>query len=411
MPEFFNVIPPTEALDILLQNLGDVMTDEESVPLSQALDRVTAGEIIAAENLPAFPKSAMDGFSVRSKDTFGATEGLPAYLNIIGEVPMGRIPQITVTEGQAAKVYTGGMLANGADAIVMVENTSHVDETTIEVLRPAALGEHVIQIGEDIRVGDMVLPSGHKIRPQDLGGLAGLGITSVTVSRRPRIAIVSTGDELVPPDQTPLPGQIRNINTSVISALVIKSGGVPVILPIAKDDFESQRSAALRGLEQADILVFSAGSSVSSRDMTAEIFQSFGGPGILLHGISHKPGKPTIVAMIKDKPAIGLPGNPVSAFIVFDLLVRPAIHKLMGLGRSTETLTVQAKLSRDVASISGREDRIQVSLTEQNGSLLANPIFGKSNLVYTLIKADGSITIPLETGGLYAGQSVPVQLY
>jgi molybdopterin molybdotransferase len=411
MPEFFNVVPPTEALDILLRNLRDIVTDKEALPLSQTLGRVTAEEVIANENLPAFPRSAMDGFSVRAKDTFGATEGLPAYLDIIGEVPMGQTPQITVSEGQAARAYTGGMLANGADAVVMIENTLEVDEKTIEVLRPAALGEHVIQVGEDIRVGERVLPNGHKIRPQDLGGLAGLGLTSAIVAKRPRIAIVSTGDELVPPDQAPLPGQIRNINTSIISALVIKAGRVPVVLAIAKDDFGSQRAAALSGLEQADILVFSAGSSVSSRDMTAEIFQSFGNPGVLLHGISHKPGKPTIVAMIKDKPAIGLPGNPVSAFVVFNLLVKPAIHTLMGLDRSTEPLTVQAKLIRDVASIAGREDHVQVSLIYENDSLLADPIFGKSNLVYTLIKADGSITIPMDTGGVYAGQSVPVQLY
>ena len=411
MPEFFNVVPPTEALDLLLRHLQDITVEKESVSLQQALGRVTAEDIVASEDLPAFPRSAMDGFSVRAKDTFGATEGLPAYLEVAGEVPMGQPPGVTLSEGQAATAYTGGMLANGADAVVMVEHTQSVDETTIEVLRPAAVGEHVIQVGEDVRAGDTVLPSGHEIRAQDLGGLAGLGITTVAVAKRPRVAIVSTGDELVPPDRKPLQGQVRDINTSVISALVEEAGGVPVALGLVKDDFEAQRAAAVKGLEQADALVFSAGSSVSSRDMTAEVFQSLGEPGVLLHGISHKPGKPTIAAVIEGKPAIGLPGNPVSAFVVFDLLVRPAIHRLSGLIHPTEPLSVRARLSRDVASLAGREDHVQVRLVHENGTLLADPVFGKSNLVYTLIRADGSVTVPLDKGGLYAGEEVAVELY
>ena len=274
-----------------------------------------------------------------------------------------------------------------------------------------APGENVVQPGEDVHQGDPVLPAGHMIRPQDIGGLLALGITQIEVGRRPRVSIVSTGDELVPPEGTPGPGQIRDINTYTISALVTQAGGNPVPIALVEDDFDAQRDAALRGLDQADMLVFSAGSSVSSRDMTATVIDSLGSPGVLAHGISLKPGKPTIVGMVDGKPALGLPGNPVSAMVVFELLVRPAIYLLSGCARPPATNTVQARLARDIPSQSGREDYVQVRLAYQNGTLSAEPVFGKSNLIYTLIRADGTVKVPLDKGGLYGGEEVAVRLY
>lgn len=411
MPEFFNVLSPGDALETLKRRLS-IRVEPETVPTHEALGRVTASEIVSPEDLPSFPRSTMDGYSVLAADTFGATEGLPAYLDLAGEVPMGRPPSVALSTGMAAMAYTGGMLADGADAVVMEEHTQRAGETTIEVLRPVAPGENVLMVGEDIRAGEAVLPSGHLIRPQDIGGLTALGITNVQVARRPRVSIVSTGDELVAPGETPGPGRIRDINTYTISALVEKHGGIPIPVALAKDDYEEQREAAARGLAQGDMLIFSAGSSISSRDLTASVIDSLGSPGVLAHGISLKPGKPTVVALIDGKPAFGLPGNPVSAMVVFDLLVRPTLSLLCGLEPPPDPMTVMARLTRDVASAAGREDHVQVTLVgTPDGGRTAEPVFGKSNLIYSLVRAEGTIRVPADKAGLYAGEEVEVRLF
>jgi molybdopterin molybdotransferase len=410
MPEFFHVLAPNVALQTLLARL-QVRIEAEAVPTRQALGRVTAAAIVAPESLPAFPRSTMDGYSVRASDTFGASESLPAYLDVVGEIPMGQAPCVTLAVGQAAVAYTGGMLAYGADAVVMVENTQAIDATSIEVFRPVAPGENVVQVGEDIRAGEAVVSGGVVLRPQDIGGLVALGITQVKVCRRPRVAIISTGDEVVAPDVAPEPGQIRDINTYTVAALVEQAGGVPCSLGVVKDDYEAQRQVAVKGVSQADVLVFSAGSSVSSRDMTVQVLNSLGEPGVLVHGIAHRPGKPTIVALIEGKPAFGLPGNPVSAMIVFRLLVRPTLYALMGCTQMPQPKIVRARLSKNIPSVTGREDHVQVRLSDADGELRAEPVFGKSNLIYTLIRADGVVVVPLDKGGLYAGEEVPVHIY
>ena len=410
MPQFFNVLPPQDALRALLEQL-EPLGDAELVSTHEALGRITASEVTSPEDLPAFPRSTMDGFSVRAVDTHGASEGLPAYLEVVGEVPMGGAPSVRLAAGQAAGAYTGGMLAREADAVVMVENTQSVDETTLEVFRPVAAGENVVQVGEDVRVGDTIVSSGHVIRPQDIGGCQALGITQIRLSRRPRVAIVSTGDELVPPEDSPGPGQVRDINTYTIAALVESAGGVPLHFALVRDDYEAQRSVAVEALAAGDMLVFSAGSSVSSRDMTADVLGSLGSPGLLAHGISHKPGKPTIVGLVDGKPVFGLPGNPVSAAVVFGLLVRPTVYALCGCLAPPESPTVRAHLARDIPSVTGREDHVQVRLVRNNGVIQAEPVFGKSNLIYTLVRADGTVIVPLDKGGLYADEEVEVRLY
>jgi len=410
MPEFFNVLAPDSALRALLDRLPTRL-ESETVLTPQALGRVTAETIVAPEALPAFPRSTMDGYAVRARDTFGASESVPAYLEVVGEVPMGHAPGLTLAIGQAAVAYTGGMLAHGADAVVMVENTQQIDATSIEVLRPVAPGENMVQVGEDVRQGDIIVPAGWLLRPQDIGGLIALGITPVAVCRRPRVAIVSTGDEIVAPEATPGPGQIRDINTYTIAALVQQAGGVPVPLGVVRDDYEAQRQAAVTGLEQADVLIFSAGSSVSNRDMTVQVLASLGEPGVLVHGIAHRPGKPTIIALVEGKPAFGLPGNPVSAMVVFGLLVRPTLYALSGCLQPPQPPLVRARLMQNIPSVTGREDHVQVRLFSSDGVLHAEPIFGKSNLIYTLIRAAGVVVVPLDKGGLYAGDEVPVQVY
>lgn len=384
----------------------------ESVATAQALGRVTADDIASPEDLPAFARSTMDGYSVRSRDTFGATEGLPAYLDVVGEVAMGQRAQVRLGVGEAAVAYTGGMLAQGADAVVQVERTQRLDDTTIEVLRAVAPGENVVQVGEDVRKGDVVLPKGSVVRAQDIGGFLALGITDIRVSRMPRVGVISTGDELAPPDASLTPGRIRDINTYTISALIAQSGGVVASTALVSDDYEAQRAAAIRALASADMLVFSAGSSVSSRDMTAAVIDGLGEPGIIAHGISIKPGKPTVIGVVDGKPAIGLPGNPVSAMVVFDLVARPLIYHMSGCARVPPPPTTQARLLRDIPSVAGREDYVPVKLIQtDDGASAAEPVFGKSNLIYTLVRSDGIVKAPLDKSGLYAGEVVEVRLY
>ena len=410
MPEFFNVRSPSQAFDDLRPHISAI-TEREIMPTTSALGRVIADEILSPEDLPSFPKSSMDGFSVRARDTFGASESMPALLEVVADIPTGTSTDVELSVAEAAVAYTGGMLAANADAVVIIERTQPADETSIEVLRPVAPGENVVHAGEDVRAGDTLFSPGHTIRSQDIGGLLALGITEIAVLRKPRVAIVSTGDELVPPEVQPPPGNIRDINTYTIAARVVQCGAEPVIIGLAPDEYEPQIQAARNGIRTADALIFSAGSSLSTRDMTADVFNQLGEPGVLLHGISIKPGKPTIVAVADGKPLFGLPGNPVSALVVFDLLVAPTIHLLSGTGNPPTANTVNAILSADIPSESGREDYVPVTLSDSGGTLSATPVFGKSNLIYTLINSDGLVQVPADSGGLYAGEEVSAHLY
>lgn len=409
MPELFQVVTVAEANARLRTHIAP-LPRRELIPLHEALDRVLAEELHSPVDLPAFPRSTVDGFAVRAADTYGASESLPAYLTLCGEAPMGRAPEFTVGPGQAALIHTGGMLPSGSDSVVMVENTQHLDATTIEVVRPVAVGENVIPVGEDVSRGDALFPRGHRLRPQDLGGLAGVGIVRVPVVARPRVAILASGDEVVPADADVAPGQVRDINSYTIAALVRRAGGEPVLCGIAPDDPAILDRMARAALEDADLLVLSAGSSVSARDHTVGVIEALGAPGVLVHGVAIHPGKPTIIAVAGERPVFGLPGNPVSAIIAFGLFVAPALRRLQGAPEA-DPPTVQAVLTLNIASKPGREDFVPVRLERRDGVLHADPVFGKSNLIYTLAHADGLVRVPLDLSGLYAGSPVEVTLF
>lgn len=407
--ELFNVLAPDDALRVLVAHLPPVVRTER-VSLLAALDRVLAEDLHSPSDLPNFPRSTMDGYAVRAADTFGASEGLPAYLTVVGDCPMGQAPTVRVGVSEAARIATGGMLAPGADAVVMVEHTQEVSADTIEVLRPVAPGENVIQIGEDVRRGDLVLPRGHVLRPQDLGGLAALGITEVPVVPRLRVGIISSGDEVVPPEAEPGPGQVRDVNTYTIAALTRRLGHEPVPYGICPDALPALQAMARRAWTECDVVILSAGSSVSTRDMTADVIASLGHPGILVHGVSLRPGKPTILAVADGKPVFGLPGNPVSCMVTYDLFVTPTLYHLTGCTRPPAQHQVRARLTKNIASAPGRVDYVQVRLEEREGELWADPVFGKSNLIYTLVRADGMVKVELDKGGLAAGELVAVTL-
>lgn len=410
MPEFFKVIPADQARERLLAHI-EPLGKTEVVPTTSALGRTLAEDIRSPQALPSFPRSTRDGYAVRAADTFGASGALPAYLRVVGEVPMGQAATVSVGEGEVAIVHTGGMVPPGADAVVMVEHTQMAAESEVEVLRSVAVGENIIQVGEDIAEGELVISAGHRLRPQDLGGLLALGITQVTVAQRPRVAIFGTGDEVVPPDVDPGPAQVRDINSTTIAALTAMAGGEPLLMSILPDDFDVSLTSAQQALaEGADMLVLSAGSSVSVRDMTAEVFSQLGEPGVLVHGIAVRPGKPTILALAGRVPLIGLPGNPVSAMVVYGLIGVPVVRRLQG-GTVARQGIVRARLAANIASVAGREDYIPARLVEREGALWAEPIFGQSNLIFTLVQADGLAKIPLDKTGLEAGTEVEIALF
>jgi len=409
MPELFTVLTADDALARLLAHLAP-LGRVERVALLDALDRVLAAELRSPGPLPAFPRSTMDGFAVRAADTVGASEGLPGYLQICGEVPMGRAPTLTVGRGEAARVHTGGMLPAGADAVVMVEHTQAVDEATIEVVRPVAVGENVLPVGEDVRADEPLFPAGQRLRPQDVGALAGTGFVEAPVAARPRVAILASGDEVVPPGAAPGPGQVRDINSYSLAARLLRAGAAPVLAGIAPDDAEALRAMADAALAGADALIISAGSSVSARDNTARVIADLGAPGVLVHGVSISPGKPTILAVAGGKPVFGLPGNPVSTMVACELFVIPAVARMLG-ERAAPAAETSARLSHNVASIPGREDFVPVRLQRRDGALWATPVFGKSNLIFTLARADGMLRVPLDRSGLYAGDEVTVRIF
>lgn len=410
MPELFSVLPPAEAYALFLRHFRPKPAATEAATMD-ALDRVLAETVLAPADLPAFTRATMDGYSVRAADTYGATESLPAYLTVAGEVPMGATEPIRVQAGEAAVAYTGGMLAAGADAVVMVEHTQQIDADTIEVSRPVAPGENCVQVGEDVRRGAELLPAGWKLRPQDIGGLMAMGITRLRVYRRPVVGIISSGDEVISPDQAPKLGQIRDINSYTCKALAERAGGSPQLFGIMPDRRDVLEDCAREALAACDLLVLSAGSSVSSRDLTAEVIASLGEPGILLHGVSIHPGKPTIIALAGEKPVFGLPGNPVSAMVLFDLFVAPTIKRLLGHADPDAYASVSARVDRRVASVPGREDYVQARLEERDGELWAEPLFGKSNLIFTMVHAAGMIHVPLDRSGLEAGDQAEVRLF
>lgn len=421
MTEFFNVLPPDEARNLLFEHLAHRMP-AETIDTTDGLGRITAAAIESPHALPAFRRSTMDGYAVRAADTFGASSSLPAFLEVVSEVKMGQPAEVALSAGKAALVHTGGMIPTTADAVVQVEWTQAMIDpasTTqafrfpyeIEVLRAVAVGQNVLQVGEDVAEGAILFPAGQMLRPQDIGGLLALGLTHVNVTRRPRVAILATGDEIIPPEQMVGPGQVRDINSYTVAGQAKQAGGIAMPLGIVADNLEALQLAATAALAESDMLVMSAGSSVSVRDMTVKVIDQLGRPGVLLHGVATRPGKPTIVGVVDGKPVLGLPGNPVSAMIQFDMFGVPAIHRLQGLTRSPRRGNVWARISQNIASESGREDYIPARLEEDAEGLLATPVFGKSNLIFTLVNADGLLKVPLNKGGLVAGEWVEVRLF
>jgi molybdopterin molybdotransferase len=384
----------------------------ESVALGEASGRILAAEVTAGSDLPGFSRSIVDGFAVKASSTFGASEGSPALLQVVGAVAMGELPGFTVAPGEAARIATGGMLPEGADSVVMVEHADALDEQAIEVFRSVAPGQNIVGAGEDFKMGEMILPHGRRIRPQDAGVLAAFGHAQIEVYRRPVVGIISTGDEIVPVESKPAAGQIRDVNSTTLSGLVAAGGALPHRFGIVPDASGALQAACAKALELCDCVLISGGSSVGTRDFTVEVIRAFEDAEILAHGVAISPGKPTILARVRNKPFWGLPGHVVSAMIVFARIVRPFIDHLGGLeGSRAEGVRATARLTRNIASVQGRTDYVRVRIRRREDGIWAEPVLGKSALIHTMIRADGIIEVGKNVEGLDEGSEVDVVLF
>jgi molybdopterin molybdotransferase len=378
------------------------------VALGQASGAVPVDDVPAPGPLPGLARATVDGYAVRALDTYGASDGVPAYLELLGAVRMGSVPDTEVRPGGAVAVPTGGAIPPGANAVVMVEHTQAGVPGTIEVTRPVAPGEGMVAADEDVTAGGVLVRAGRPLRPQDLGLLAAAGVTSVVVHRRPRVALVATGDEVVPGDTAQVrPGQVRDAITPALAAMVVEAGGVPVAHGIVPDDARALEATLRGAVADSDVVVVSAGSSVGGRDETAAAVAALGPPGIHLHGLAIRPGKPTLLAEAGDVPVVGLPGNPLSALVVFRLVGMPLVRLVGGWRVRPTPPTVTARLERAVPSAAGRLDVVQVTLADGG----ATPLFGASALLSRMTRADGYVLLPEEATGLDAGAHVTVHTY
>jgi molybdopterin molybdotransferase len=408
---FFKVLAPQDALQLLL-SVEPVGTERIASVKGRA--RVLAEDLYSAVDLPHFHRAAMDGYAVKAKDTFGASQSLPAYLKLAGVVEMGKEAAQPVATGEAIRISTGGMMPPESDAVVMVEYTDETSGGLVEIHRGVSPWQNVIQIGDDIRQGELVFKKGRRLRAHDLGALTGVGISSVAVYKQPRIALISTGDEIVDADTVPLPGQVRNINQHSLAGLIEECGGELKDWGVVRDDRSALGRAIGEALEWADLVMLSGGSSMGAKDIALETILSFPESEFVFHGISIAPGKPTIFAKACGKPILGLPGYPVSALVIFDLFAAPSIRRLGGesmdaLGRFTKT--VKAKLKTNIASQIGREDYVRVTLDGTPDQLMATPLPSKSGAIFTLVKADGMVRIEMNQDGLEQGEEVEVILF
>ena len=321
---------------------------------------------------------------------------------------MGAAPSFVIAPGECALIHTGGMLPEGADAVIMLEYTQRVSGE-VEILRAVADGENLLRVGEDVTVGQVIIRRGTRLRPAEIGGLMALGITELRVVNKVRVGIISSGDEVIPAERIPSPGQVRDINSYTLAGLVSLAGGHPITYPIVPDRQDALDTAVRQAFDDADVVVITAGSSVSYRDLTAAAINKLGRPGVLVHGVAIRPGKPTILAVCDSKPVFGLPGNPVSCINIFRRFVTPTIRLLLGAPPLPER-TVYARLARNIPGGSGRADFVRVRLEHRGGEAWAVPVFGKSNLIFTLVRSDGVVEVPLNSSGIPAGEMVAVRL-
>ncbi|AUM95763.1 TPA: molybdopterin molybdotransferase MoeA [Clostridium botulinum] len=402
--DLFNVVSIKEAKDLIEKNFN-VKPIKEEAELLNSMDRVIYEDIVSQINVPNFRRSTVDGYAVNSKDVAGASESMPAMMNYKGEVFMGKIPEVNMDfPGDCVYVPTGGMIPEGADSVVMVEYTERVHEDTVLINKSTAYGEKVVEIGEDIAKEEVIIKKGKRLRPYEIGILSSLGITKVPVCRKPKVAIISTGDEIVDPNKDPKLGQVRDINSYILQASIIEDGGIPINYGIVRDDFNLLKNTVEKAIEDTDIVLISGGSSVGKKDVTIDVINSLGDPGVFVHGIAIKPGKPTIIGKAKDKIIFGLPGHPLSAAIVYKIIVKHYIDKIAGA--KEEVFPIICKFNINYHSAKGKEEYLPVTLNWEGDEIIASPVFSKSGLISGFSKAYGFIKIDKNLEGIKKDEKV-----
>jgi molybdopterin molybdotransferase len=397
-----------QVLEKMEYHFGDIELKGEVVNIEEAVGRTVKEDIYSQYNIPDFNRSTVDGYAIVASDTFGVTDSIPVFLDVIGQVEMGRSTDMTIRKGKTAYVPTGGMVPPGADAVIMIEHIEEMDSNTIAAYSSTAPGENVIKIGDDISKGERLIHKGKQIKPQDIGVLTAAGIRQITVFEKPKAAVISTGDEIADPFGEIKFGEIRDINTYTLSAMLEEMGAAITVKSVIKDEYELLKSAVEAALIHNHIVIISGGSSVGTKDVTAKVIDSMGEPGVFVHGMAVKPGKPTIVGKAKGKALFGLPGHPVSAVIVFKVLVGHFIARLMH--RENLKLQVPAVCSVNVHSSPGRETFQMVELEKTENGYAAIPLHGKSGAISLVSRAQGFVRIPHSKEGISKGETVMVEL-
>lgn len=397
------VVTVENALETIEREFSFLKLNKEAVSLGEGLGRVLSEDIVSSENIPAFDRSTVDGFALKARDTFGSSESVPCQLNITGEILMGEKAEGSIGDGECMRISTGGMLPQGADSVVMVEHTDCTFDDFALIMKAVSPYENVTRKGDDIKEDDIALRKGSVITSKETGILSALGKAEFTVFSKPKVGIISTGDEIVPVESEAVFGKIRDINSSILASLMRELGCESKEYGIIPDDYSKIYEAIKTATKENDIVLISGGSSAGVRDMTANIINELG--ELYFHGISMKPGKPTILGKVQSKAVFGLPGHPAAAYFVSLRLVKHLINMML-CRKNTEKL-ISAPLLQNISSNHGREEIVCVKLSSDG----AKPVFAKSGIISLLGTSDGYIIIDRNTEGLKKGDRVQVILF
>ena len=398
------------ALGVLLDALGERAVRLELLPVQRALGRCLGKDVVAGQYLPPVDRSVMDGYAVRVEDVKSASQENPVTLRVIGESRLGVIPRMHVGQGDAVAVATGSLVPPGADAVISVERTTRLSSSSIAVHAPATAGQSIARKGEDVTPGAIVLTKGALLRPQDIGILRALGLAKVCVSRKPRVAVLSTGNELVDSISKRSVAKVVDINRAMLSCMLQELGADAVDLGIVTDREANIKTALKKGLRTCDAVIVSAGSSVGRRDLVPMCVNSLGKPGLLVHGVAMRPAMPIGLAVVNGKPLFSLPGFPVSAFFAFRTFVRPIIAKMLGVKELFES-TANAVLSETITGAPGIRTYVRVIIKRNEQGLVAEPLkLQRSSVLMSMVTANGIVVIPEEVTAIERGETVKVIL-
>jgi molybdopterin molybdotransferase len=405
--KFLKAYNPDRIKEMMREHFSNIEIETEIIHISEAQYRYSSMDIMSSVNIPDFNKSTVDGYALMSSDTRGASESMPVFLDVSGEVLMGTEAHIEVVENTCVYIPTGGMIPKGADAVVMIEYTEKLNEDTVAVNVAMHPGENIIYIGEDINVDDIIVKKGRKITAFDMGALSAIGVSEISVFKKPKAVIISSGDEIRKPEVEIKLGEVRDINSFVVGALIEKYGGQVIYKSIVNDDEGSLFNEVEKWIDKTDIVIVSGGSSAGIKDVTAEVLDSFGEPGLFVHGAAVKPGKPTIMSCARNTALLGLPGHPGSSSIIFTIFGKE-LFKILLKKEETRAFYIEAELTYNLAGAPGKETYVMGTLELNDGKYLFNPLIKKSAAISQLSKSEGYVVIKSGTEGIEKGNIVKV---